>query len=94
MLIAIEIGGTKLQLALGREDGTIVKTVRGRVKAEDGAQGILAWFDAQTSALLQEYGQMAADSNTAGVEMDRRKTRSGRSASASAGRWRPRQEPS
>ena len=56
MLIAIEIGGTKLQLALGREDGTIVKTVRGRVKAEDGAQGILAWFDAQTSALLQEYG--------------------------------------
>ena len=62
MLIAIEIGGTKLQLALGREDGTIVKTVRGRVKAEDGAQGILAWFDAQTSALLQEYGQMAADS--------------------------------
>ena len=56
MLIAIEIGGTKLQLALGREDGTIVKTVRGRVTAEDGAQGILVWFDAQTSALLQEYG--------------------------------------
>ncbi len=54
MLIAIEIGGTKLQLSLGQEDGRIEKTVRGRVNAEDGAAGILRWMEEHMAKTLAE----------------------------------------
>lgn len=41
----VETGGTKLQLALGRADGTILETFRGSVDAQDGAEGILRWIE-------------------------------------------------
>lgn len=44
MLIAIEIGGTKLQVCVGREDGSILRTVRGRVKPGSGANEIMEWI--------------------------------------------------
>ncbi len=40
MFLGIEIGGTKLQLGLGRGDGTIHSLWRGSVNPEEGGEGI------------------------------------------------------
>jgi len=52
-IIAIEIGGTKLQAALGLPDGTILENRRGAVNREKGAQGILEWTAAAASELIE-----------------------------------------
>jgi glucokinase len=41
LLLGVEIGGTKLQLGLGRGDGRLVRLVRRTIRPEDGARGIL-----------------------------------------------------
>ena len=51
-IIAIEIGGTKLQAALGLSDGTLLETHRGTVDRAKGAQGILEWTAAHTAQLI------------------------------------------
>lgn len=43
-IIGVEIGGTKLQLAIGTPQGEILSVHQGRVAVESGAQGILAWL--------------------------------------------------
>jgi glucokinase len=54
LAIGVETGGTKLQVALGRGDGTILAVRRGSVAAESGAQGILEWVDRETALLLED----------------------------------------
>jgi glucokinase len=51
-IIGVEIGGTKLQLAVGTPEGEILGVVRGQVNAEDGAQGILAWLKANMPRVM------------------------------------------
>jgi len=54
LVLALEIGGTKLQAALGRRDGVIVARERGSAPASDGAEAILAWFDGAVPKLIAE----------------------------------------
>lgn len=51
-LLAIEIGGTKLQVALGTPDGKIVDVERGNVDPVRGAEGILAWLAIAVAAVI------------------------------------------
>jgi glucokinase len=46
MFLGIEIGGTKLQLALGEGDGHLTKIWRGAVSVEKGAEGIREQIEA------------------------------------------------
>ena len=52
LLLAIEIGGTKLQAALGTPQGHIVKSTRGAAP-QGGAPAILEWFAGHVPPLLQ-----------------------------------------
>lgn len=51
-LLAVEIGGTKLQVALGTAEGKIVDVERGNVDPARGAEGILAWLASATAAVI------------------------------------------
>ena len=44
-VIAIEIGGSKLQIALGTSDGRICNLKRGEVSPDEENKGILAWLN-------------------------------------------------
>lgn len=57
-LLAVEIGGTKLQVALGTPDGTIVDVERGNVDPARGAGGILEWLESAAAAVI---GRCPAD---------------------------------
>ena len=50
--VGIEIGGTKLQLALGLGDGRLLATERRTIHPEAGAPGILAQIEEAYAALL------------------------------------------
>jgi glucokinase len=52
--LGIEIGGTKLQATLGDATGAIHTLRRGRVDANEGAPGILAWVEENVATLLRE----------------------------------------
>ena len=52
-LLAVEIGGTKLQVALGTPEGTIVDVERGSVDPARGAEGILEWLASATAAVIE-----------------------------------------
>jgi glucokinase len=52
LLLGIEIGGTKLQLGLGRGDGRLIALERRLVVPEDGAAGIRAQIEEATATLL------------------------------------------
>lgn len=54
LILAAEIGGTKLQAALGRADGTILARRRTTVAKGTDAEGILAWFPGAIGELRQE----------------------------------------
>lgn len=55
-VLGVEIGGTKLQAALGTGDGTVLNLVRGTVRPEAGAPGILAWMEETLPALMDAAG--------------------------------------
>ncbi|NIA16120.1 MAG: ROK family protein [Nitrospiraceae bacterium] len=57
LVLAVEIGGTKLQAALGDRDGTLVARRRGRAPAEGGAEAILEWFAQEVPGLIEEAGR-------------------------------------
>jgi glucokinase len=57
-IIGVEIGGTKLQLAIGTTQGEILAVEQGRVTVESGAQGILAWLQQNMPALMQRAGEL------------------------------------
>lgn len=58
-IVSIEIGGTKLQVALGTADGGILERRRGAVDRAGGAQGILDWTSAQAQHFF-DRGDIAA----------------------------------
>lgn len=54
LALGIEIGGTKLQAALGTAEGKILATERGKAPPNEGAQGILEWFGGAVPRLLDD----------------------------------------
>lgn len=67
MLIGVEIGGTKLQIALGKPDGTIVKIIRGKVDLENGSAGILNWIHVHLQIILTEQQAHGIEIDAIGV---------------------------
>jgi len=65
--VAIEIGGTKLQAALGTPDGAIAVTERGTAPAGQGADAILAWFADTVPGLLARAAAEGAPATGLGV---------------------------
>lgn len=53
LLLAAEIGGTKLQAALGTDAGEILHVERGAAPAQAGADAILEWFTNSIPELLK-----------------------------------------
>lgn len=66
-VIGIEIGGTKLQAALGQSDGRIVETVRGNAPSHLGAGAILEWFLESVPPLLQQAASAGHPVESIGV---------------------------
>ena len=60
LVLGVEIGGTKLQLALGDAGGGIVDTHRGEAPADEGAAGILDWFAREIPAFVERGGPVSA----------------------------------
>jgi glucokinase len=56
LVLGIEIGGTKLQLGLGRGDGTIVALERREIVPADGAEGVRALIFEAYGPLLAKAG--------------------------------------
>lgn len=56
-LLAVEIGGTKLQAALGTPGGEVLKTLRATVNPEGGAEGIRVAIAELVDALIAETGR-------------------------------------
>jgi glucokinase len=67
MLLGIEIGGTKLQLGLGRADGSLVHLERLRVAPEKGAEGIRGQIESAAPSLLARSGAAPSDLAAIGV---------------------------
>src|SRR5262245_24295812 len=67
VFLGIEIGGTKLQLALGAGAGTLTGHWRGGVDVAAGAPGILKQIEAAVPELLAQTGVARADLRGAGV---------------------------
>ncbi len=55
LVAGVETGGTKLQVALGRTDGTIEAIRRGSVSKEAGAQGILDWIEHELTLIIEQH---------------------------------------
>ena len=53
-IIGVEIGGTKLQLAIGTPEGDILAVQQGRVAVETGAHGILAWLQERIPIVMDQ----------------------------------------
>lgn len=54
-VLAIEIGGTKLQMGIAVPGQPVTTLARARVDAAAGAPGILAWVERETPILLAEH---------------------------------------
>jgi len=50
--VGLEIGGTKLQAALGTAEGEVLHVERGAAPAAGGAEAIMAWFEGPVARLL------------------------------------------
>jgi glucokinase len=59
MFLGIEIGGTKLQLGVGRGDGSLVALDRHAVSPKDGAEGILRQIETTARMLIARHGVSA-----------------------------------
>lgn len=53
LVIALEIGGTKLQVALGTPEGEILAKNRGQADTSEGATSVLRWFDESIPSMLE-----------------------------------------
>lgn len=60
ILLGIEIGGTKLQIALGTGEGEIAELRGGSVDAARGAEGIRAWLATEVRRMIDEAPVEAA----------------------------------
>jgi len=54
LILGVEIGGTKLQLALGQADGEILGVLQGTVNPQDGAAGIQDWLLGKIPSFLNK----------------------------------------
>ena len=52
--VGVEIGASKVQAALGYGDGRLISVSKHKVELENGAAGILAWFESEIPALLRK----------------------------------------
>jgi len=63
-ILSVEIGGTKLQLGLGRPSGEILLTRRAQVDIEAGGEGIRGWLETNIPAFridaADNFGEIAA----------------------------------
>lgn len=79
LILGIEIGGTKLQLALGRLSGEILAVNQGRVEKAQGGEGIRKWLKREVPVFIREQapelGQVVAIGCGFGGPLD---TRAGR----------------
>lgn len=55
MVLGVEIGGTKQQIAVCDTNGHIVEMVSERVKLVEGASDILCWLSQKIPTLLEQY---------------------------------------
>ena len=67
MLIAVEIGGTKLQIANGRKNGSIDQIIRGRVNPMEGRKGILSWIEQNLHSLIAQSEEKGIKYDAIGV---------------------------
>lgn len=67
MFLGIEIGGTKLQLALGQGQGTLAGSWRGRVEPAAGAEGIRHQITAALPQLLTDAGVDRSQLRSVGI---------------------------
>lgn len=67
LILTMEIGGTKLQAALGTPDGELVEVRRGAASASGGAEAILSWFEEEAPRLMAEAARRGARIRRAGV---------------------------
>ena len=67
MFLGIEIGGTKLQLGVGRGDGVLLGLWRGAVVTERGAAGIQGQITSAIPELLEKAGIGRAELRGVGV---------------------------
>ncbi|MBG0771213.1 MAG: ROK family protein, partial [Anaerolineaceae bacterium] len=74
LILGVEIGGTKLQLALGTPSGEILVAHQGRVAKEQGGEGIRDWLKKEIPTFIREkapeFGQVAAIGCGFGGPMD------------------------
>ena len=66
-VIGIEIGGTKLQAALGSREGKVLALERGAVAPGETAEHILGWFDQAVPGLLKQAENQGAPASGIGV---------------------------
>jgi len=57
-ILGVEIGGTKLQLAISSRDGEILDAHQGRVNVDAGAPGIRAWLEDQIPAMFSRASDL------------------------------------
>ncbi len=67
MLIGIEIGGTKLQVAVGDAQGNIYHLERGRVQSDWQSNEILQWIAETTRTLVQREEQVGKKLEAIGI---------------------------
>ncbi len=56
-ILGVEIGGTKLQLAIGDLSGKLLYIQQGRVDLKSGVDGILRWFKTNVPAVIIKAGE-------------------------------------
>ena len=63
-ILGVEIGGTKLQLAIGDRNGEILESIQAKVKPEAGAAGIQEWLETNIPVMfdraLENNGKLIA----------------------------------
>ena len=66
-ILGVEIGGTKLQLAIGGADGVPLYIAQGRVNAGEGAQGILRWLEGNVPGVIAKAREFSGEIAGIGV---------------------------
>lgn len=67
LILAVEIGGTKQQLAVGKADGTLLEVTQEKVVLTRGAEDILSWIQAKIPELLARKENYRQDVKKIGV---------------------------
>jgi glucokinase len=65
--IGVEIGASKVQLALGYGDGSLISVSKYKVILEKGAAGILSWIEEEIPSLIRNAGEKGSLVKAIGV---------------------------